>query len=510
MKEKIEKLRELSSQAELGGGIQRIEKQHQAGKLTARERIDLLLDKGTFMEFDKFVTHRCTNFGMEKQKYLGDGVVTGTGLINGRTVFVFAQDFTVFGGTLAEKICKVMDMAVNMGAPVIGLNDSGGARIQEGIQSLAGYTDIFLRNTLSSGVIPQISAIMGPCAGGAVYSPALTDFIFMVKDTSYMFLTGPDVIKTVTNEDVTKEDLGGCSVHNSTSGVAHFATENDTDCIIKIRELMSYLPQNNMEEAPFKATIDDANRIEPNLETIVPDNPNMPYDMKDVIKKIVDDGHFFEVHEDFAKNIVVGYARLNGKTIGIVANQPQVLAGALNVDASVKAGRFVRFCDAFNIPLLTFVDVPGFMPGVSEEKGGIIRHGAKLLYAYAEATVPKVTLITRKAYGGAYCVMSSKHLRGDINYAYPTAEVAVMGPEGAVKILSRKDIAEASDKAAKEKELVQEYRDTFANPYRAAELGYIDEIIEPSVTRPKLIRAFEMLANKRIGNLPRKHGNIPL
>ena len=497
MKEKIEKLRELSSQAELGGGIQRIEKQHQAGKLTARERIDLLLDKGTFMEFDKFVTHRCTNFGMEKQKYLGDGVVTGTGLINGRTVFVFAQDFTVFGGslskTLAEKICKVMDMAVNMGAPVIGLNDSGGARIQEGIQSLAGYTDIFLRNTLSSGVIPQISAIMGPCAGGAVYSPALTDFIFMVKDTSYMFLTGPDVIKTVTNEDVTKEDLGGCSVHNSTSGVAHFATENDTDCIIKIRELMSYLPQNNMEEAPFKATIDDANRIEPNLETIVPDNPNMPYDMKDVIKKIV-----------------VGYARLNGKTIGIVANQPQVLAGALNVDASVKAGRFVRFCDAFNIPLLTFVDVPGFMPGVSEEKGGIIRHGAKLLYAYAEATVPKVTLITRKAYGGAYCVMSSKHLRGDINYAYPTAEVAVMGPEGAVKILSRKDIAEASDKAAKEKELVQEYRDTFANPYRAAELGYIDEIIEPSVTRPKLIRAFEMLANKRIGNLPRKHGNIPL
>ncbi len=341
-------------------------------------------------------------------------------------------------------------------------------------------------------------------------SPALTDFIFMVKDTSYMFLTGPDVIKTVTNEDVTKEDLGGCSVHNSTSGVAHFATENDTDCIIKIRELMSYLPQNNMEEAPFKATIDDANRIEPNLETIVPDNPNMPYDMKDVIKKIVDDGHFFEVHEDFAKNIVVGYARLNGKTIGIVANQPQVLAGALNVDASVKAGRFVRFCDAFNIPLLTFVDVPGFMPGVSEEKGGIIRHGAKLLYAYAEATVPKVTLITRKAYGGAYCVMSSKHLRGDINYAYPTAEVAVMGPEGAVKILSRKDIAEASDKAAKEKELVQEYRDTFANPYRAAELGYIDEIIEPSVTRPKLIRAFEMLANKRIGNLPRKHGNIPL
>ena len=500
MQDKIEKLRELSSQAELGGGIQRIEKQHQAGKLTARERIDLLLDKGTFMEFDKFVTHRCTNFGMEKQKYLGDGVVTGTGLINGRTVFVFAQDFTVFGGslskTLSEKICKIMDMAVNMGAPVIGLNDSGGARIQEGVQSLAGYADIFLRNTLSSGVIPQISAIMGPCAGGAVYSPALTDFIFMVKDTSYMFLTGPDVI--------------GCSVHNATSGVAHFATENDTDCIVKVRELMSYLPQNNMEEAPFKATIDDANRLEPNLETIVPDNPNMPYDMKEVIKKVVDDGHFFEVQEDFAKNIIIGYARLNGKTVGIVANQPQVLAGALNVDASVKAGRFVRFCDAFNIPLLTLVDVPGFMPGVSEEKGGIIRHGAKLLYAYCEATVPKVTLITRKAYGGAYDVMSSKHLRGDINYAYPTAEIAVMGPEGAVKILSRKDISEASDPVAKEKELVQEYRDTFANPYRAAELGYIDEIIEPAVTRPKLIRAFEMLANKRVGNLPRKHGNIPL
>ena len=514
MQDKIEKLRELSSQAELGGGIQRIEKQHQAGKLTARERIDLLLDKGTFMEFDKFVTHRCTNFGMEKQKYLGDGVVTGTGLVNGRTVFVFAQDFTVFGGslskTLAEKICKIMDMAVNMGAPVIGLNDSGGARIQEGVQSLAGYADIFLRNTLSSGVIPQISAIMGPCAGGAVYSPALTDFIFMVKDTSYMFLTGPDVIKTVTNEEVTKEDLGGCSVHNATSGVAHFATENDTDCIVKVRELMSYLPQNNMEEAPFKATIDDANRLEPNLETIVPDNPNMPYDMKEVIKKVVDEGHFFEVQEDFAKNIIIGYARLNGKTVGIVANQPQVLAGALNVDASVKAGRFVRFCDAFNIPLLTLVDVPGFMPGVSEEKGGIIRHGAKLLYAYCEATVPKVTLITRKAYGGAYDVMSSKHLRGDINYAYPTAEIAVMGPEGAVKILSRKEISEASDLAAKEKELVQEYRDTFANPYRAAELGYIDEIIEPAVTRPKLIRAFEMLANKRVGNLPRKHGNIPL
>ena len=512
--EKIKELIERRATARMGGGDKAIAKQHDKGKYTARERIAMLLDEGSFEEMDMFVEHRCTNFGMEKKHYPGDGVVTGCGTIEGRLVYIFAQDFTVSAGSLSEtmslKICKVMDMAVNMGAPVIGLNDSGGARIQEGIQSLAGYTDIFLRNTLSSGVIPQISAIMGPCAGGAVYSPALTDFIFMVKDTSYMFLTGPDVIKTVTNEDVTKEDLGGCSVHNSTSGVAHFATENDTDCIVKIRELMSFLPQNNMEEAPFKATIDDANRLEPNLETIVPDNPNMPYDIKEVIKKVVDDGHFFEVQEDFAKNIVIGYARLNGKTIGIVANQPQVLAGALNVDASSKAGRFVRFCDAFNIPLLTFVDVPGFMPGVSEEKGGIIRHGAKLLYAYAEATVPKVTLITRKAYGGAYCVMSSKHLRGDINYAYPTAEVAVMGPEGAVKILSRKDIAEAGDPAAKEKELVQEYRDTFANPYRAAELGYIDEIIEPAVTRPKLIRAFEMLANKRVGNLPRKHGNIPL
>ncbi len=514
MQDKINKLRELNAQAELGGGVARIEKQHQSGKLTARERIDLLLDKGTFMEFDKFVVHRCSHFGMEKQKPLGDGVVTGTGLINGKTVFVFAQDFTVFGGslseTLAAKICKIMDMAVKMGAPVIGLNDSGGARIQEGVQSLAGYAEIFLRNTLSSGVIPQISAIMGPCAGGAVYSPALTDFTFMVKDTSFMFLTGPEVIKTVTHEDVTKEELGGASAHNEKSGVAHFATENDVDCIAQIRELMSFLPQNNMEEPPFKATTDDPNRIESSLEQIVPTNPNQPYDMKEVIKKIVDDGHFFEVQEHFAKNIIVGYARLNGKTVGIVANQPSVMAGALDIDSSTKAGRFVRFCDSFNIPLLTFVDVPGFMPGVSQEYGGIIRHGAKLLYAYCEATVPKVTLITRKAYGGAYDVMSSKHIRGDINFAYPTAEIAVMGPDGAVNILSRKEISEASDPIKKKDELVANYRETFANPYRAAELGYVDEVIEPAITRPKLIRAFEMLANKRVSNLPRKHGNIPL
>ena len=514
MQEKIQKLHDLNAQAELGGGIERIEKQHQSGKLTARERVDLLLDKGTFMEFDKFMVHRCGNFGMEKQKFLGDGVVTGTGLVNGRTVFVFAQDFTVFGGSLSEafalKICKIMDMAVKMGAPVIGLNDSGGARIQEGVQSLAGYAEIFLRNTLSSGVIPQISAIMGPCAGGAVYSPALTDFTFMVKDTSYMFITGPEVIKTVTNENVTKEELGGSAAHNEKSGVAHFATENDVDCILKIRELMSFIPQNNMEEPPFKATTDDPNRQEASLEEFVPTNPNTPYDMKEVIRKVADDFNFFEIQEHFAKNIIIGFIRLNGKPIGVVGNQPSVLAGALDIDASVKAGRFVRFCDAFNIPLLTLVDVPGFMPGVRQEYEGIIRHGAKLLYAYCEATVPKVTLITRKAYGGAYDVMSSKHIRGDINYAYPIAEIAVMGPEGAVNILSKKEITSAKDPEKRKTELIEEYRETFANPYRAAELGYVDEVIEPINTRTKLIRAFELLANKRVSNLPRKHGNIPL
>ena len=511
---KVADLIEKRRIAKLGGGEKRIDSQHSKGKFTARERIQMLLDEGSFEELDMFVTHRCTNFGLEKEKYMGDGVVTGHGTIDGRVVYVFAQDFTVFGGslseTMAQKICKTMDMAMKVGAPVIGINDSGGARIQEGVTSLAGYAEIFERNILASGVIPQISAIFGPCAGGAVYSPALTDFILMTEQNSYMFVTGPKVVKSVTGEDITTEALGGAAMHNSKSGVSHFRVDDEQSGIALIRELVSFLPQNNMEEAPIEPCNDPIDRMEDALNEIIPDNPNMPYDMKEVIKKVVDDGHFFEVQEDFAKNIIIGYARLNGKTVGVVANQPQVLAGALNVDASVKAGRFVRFCDAFNIPLLTLVDVPGFMPGVSEEKGGIIRHGAKLLYAYCEATVPKVTLITRKAYGGAYDVMSSKHLRGDINYAYPTAEIAVMGPEGAVKILSRKDIAEASDPAAKEKELVQEYRDTFANPYRAAELGYIDEIIEPAVTRPKLIRAFEMLANKRVGNLPRKHGNIPL
>ncbi len=514
MQEQIKKLRKLNETVELGGGVERIEKQHQAGKLTARERIDTLLDPGTFVEVDKYVVHRENSFGMAKQKFLGDGVVTGYGQVNGRTVFVFAQDFTVFGGSLAEmfaqKICKIMDMATKVGAPVIGLNDSGGARIQEGVKSLAGYADIFLRNSLCSGLIPQISAIMGPCAGGAVYSPALTDFIFMVKDTSYMFITGPEVVKTVTHEDVTKEELGGAMTHNVKSGVAHFATENDIDCLARIRELLSYLPQNNMMEPPFVPNTDDPNRIDNSLEGLIPVNPNTPYDMKDVISRIVDDGIFFEIMEHHAKNIVIGFSRLNGKTIGIVGNQPAILAGALDIDASTKAARFVRFCDCFNIPILTLVDVPGFLPGVAQEYDGIIRHGAKLLYAYCEATVPKVTLITRKAYGGAYDVMSSKHIRGDINYAYPIAEIAVMGPDGAVNILNRKELAEAQDPVAAKDKLVNEYRENFANPYRAAELGYIDEVIEPAVTRPKLIRAFELMANKRMSNPPKKHSNLPL
>ncbi|MGC8768077.1 acyl-CoA carboxylase subunit beta [Calditerrivibrio sp.] len=514
MEELIKKLKELNQQAELGGGLERIKKMHSQGKLTARERIEKLLDKGTFVELDKFVVHRCSYFGMEKQKILGDGVVTGYGKINGRTVFVFAQDFTVFGGSLSEmfakKICKIMDLAMEVGAPVIGLNDSGGARIQEGVMSLAGYADIFLRNSLASGVIPQISAIMGPCAGGAVYSPALTDFIFMVKETSYMFITGPEVVKTVTSEDVTKEELGGAMTHNTKTGVAHFAAENDTDCILKIRELLSYLPSNNMEDPPFVPTKDDPNRTDMSIRNIVPVDPNKPYDMKDIILKVVDDGNFFEVQEHYAKNIVVGFARLNGKTIGIVANQPSVMAGALDINSSIKGARFVRFCDAFNIPLLTFVDVPGFMPGVAQEYGGIIKHGAKLLYAYCEATVPKVTLITRKAYGGAYDVMSSKHVRGDINYAYPTAEIAVMGPDGAVQILFSKEVAASPDPVAKKKELVDSYRETFANPYRAAELGFIDEVILPEETRPKLIQAFELLANKRQSVPPKKHDNLPL
>lgn len=514
MKQLIEQLEELNRKAENGGGEARTEKQHAAGKLTARERIELLLEKGSFIELDKFVTHTCTDFGMEKQKIPGDGVVTGYGMIGKRLVFVFAQDFTVFGGSLSEtyasKICKLMDMAMRMGAPVIGLNDSGGARIQEGVRSLAGYAEIFLRNSMASGVIPQISAIMGPCAGGAVYSPALTDFILMVKKTSYMFITGPDVVKSVTQEEVGMEELGGSEVHMNKSGVAHFAAENDLDCINRIRELISYLPGNNMEEPPFVPTTDSPTRLTPELANLVPTNPNQPYNMKELIHAVADDNKFLEVQEEFARNIIIGYIRLNGKTVGVVANQPAVLAGTLDIDSSIKAARFVRFCDAFNIPLLTLVDVPGFLPGINQEYGGIIRNGAKLLYAYCEATVPKVTVITRKAYGGAYDVMSSKHIRGDINFAYPTAEIAVMGPDGAVNILFRKELDKAKDPEARRKELQEEYRSKFANPYRAAELGYVDEVIDPVATRARLIRSFEMLANKRQSNPPKKHSNLPL
>jgi acetyl-CoA carboxylase carboxyltransferase component len=511
---KIQRLYDLRDQARQGGGADRVEKQHKQGKLTARERIDLLLDSGSFRELDMFVQHRATDFGMADKKYLSDSVVTGWGTIEGRLVYVFSQDFTVFGGSLsqvhAQKICKVMDLAMKNGAPVIGLNDSGGARIQEGVVSLGGYADIFLRNTLASGVVPQISAIMGPCAGGAVYSPALTDFIFMVKNTSYMFITGPDVVKAVTHEDVTFEELGGAIVHNSKSGVAHFASDSEADSLYMIRQLLGYLPQNNLEDPPFAPTQDDALRMEEALNSIVPDNPNKPYDMKEVIRLIVDEGTFFEVHEHFAMNIVVGFARLGGHSIGIVAQQPQVLAGVLDIDSSEKAARFIRFCDSFNIPLITFEDVPGFLPGLSQEHGGIIRSGAKLLYAYCEATVPKITVITRKAYGGAYDVMNSKHIRGDLNLAWPTAEIAVMGPDGAVNIIFRKEIAEAEDPVAKKAELVAMYREKFANPYVAAEWGYIDDVIEPKETRPRLINALEMLQNKRDSNPPKKHGNIPL
>src|SRR6516162_3663700 len=496
----------LERQAELGGGTERIAKQHEAGKLTARERLDLLLDPGSFVEFDRFVTHRSTDFGMQDQKVLGDGVVTGHGLVDGRKVFVFAQDFTVFGGSLsyayAQKICKVMDLAMKVGAPVIGLNDSGGARIQEGVESLAGYAEIFLRNTLASGVVPQISAVMGPCAGGAVYSPAITDFIIMARDTSYMFITGPDVIKTVTHEEVTKEDLGGALAHNQKSGVAHFAAENEQSSILLTRELLSYLPANNAEDPPVIPCEDDPFRSEESLRTLVPPNPNKPYDIKEVVRAVVDQHHFFEVHEHYARNIVVGFARLNGRPVGVVANQPAVLAGVLDISASVKAARFVRFCDCFNIPLVTFVDVPGFLPGTAQEWGGIITHGAKLLYAFAEATVPKVTVITRKAYGGAYDVMASKHIRADVNYAYPSAEIAVMGPEGAVNIIFRNELTAAQDAVDERVRLVAEYREKFANPYKAAELGYIDEVIQPEQTRPRLVRALMMLANKRQENLP--------
>ncbi len=510
----IQKLHEMRAQARLGGGQARIDRQHAQGKLTARERIDRLLDPGTFRELDMFVTHRTVGFGIEEQKYLSDSVVTGWGKIEGRVVYVFSQDFTVFGGSLgevhAEKVCKIMDLAMKNGAPVIGLNDSGGARIQEGVVSLAAYAYVFLRNVLASGVVPQISAIMGPCAGGAVYSPAMTDFILMVKNTSFMHITGPDVIKAVTREEVTSEELGGAMVHNARSGVAHFAAEDEEDCFYQTRKLLGYLPQNNMEDPPFVPTDDPANRMDEALDNLVPDNPNKPYNMKDVIRRIVDDGDFFEVQEHWAQNIIIGFARLGGFSVGIVAQQPMVLAGVLDIDSSTKAARFVRFCDAFNIPIITFEDVPGFLPGVNQEHGGIIRNGAKLLYAYCEATVPKVTIITRKAYGGAYDVMSSKHIRGDISYAWPSAEVAVMGPEGAVNIVFRKQLAEAEDPEAERARLVEEYRDTFANPYVAAARGYIDDVIEPHETRPRLIEALQMLQNKRDTNPPKKHGNIPL
>ncbi len=510
---KILELRRRREQARQGGGAKRIEQQHAKGKLTARERIDLLLDEGSFQELGLFVTQR-TAYGGNNGTYYTDGVITGYGTVNGRLVYVFSQDFTVFGGSLgeahAEKIVRLLDHALKNGAPVIGLNDSGGARIQEGVVSLGGYADIFLRNTLASGVIPQISAIMGPCAGGAVYSPALTDFIVMVRDTSYMFVTGPDVVKTVTHEDVTHEQLGGAGVHNEKSGVAHFMTDNEELCISLIRKLLAFLPQNNTEDPPLIRPTDDPLRADEALDEIVPDVPTKPYDMKDVIHRVVDDGDFLEVHEHYAQNIIVGLARLNGRPVGIVAQQPMVLAGVLDINSSDKGARFVRFCDCFNIPIVTFEDVPGFLPGVGQEHGGIIRHGAKLLYAYCEATVPKLTVITRKAYGGAYDVMNSKHIRGDLNYAWPTAEIAVMGPDGAVNIIYREEIAKAADPEAARQKLVQEYRDQFANPYIAAGRGYIDDVIEPHQTRAKLIAGLEMLQNKRDTNPPKKHGNIPL
>lgn len=511
---KLELLKEKSRLAELGGGEKRLEKQLAQGKMTARERIEFLLDEGTFEEFDKFVVHRSTDFGLADQKVLGDGVITGHGLIDGREVFVFAQDFTVFGGSLSEtfaqKICKIMDLAMKVGAPVIGLNDSGGARIQEGVVSLGGYADIFLRNTLASGVVPQISCIMGPCAGGAVYSPAITDFNLMVKDTSYMFITGPEVIKTVTHEEVTKDELGGAMTHNAKSGVAHFAANSDEHALRLTRELLSFIPSNNLENSPIVSTNDPSNRIDKKLNSIVPEQSTTPYDIRDIINNVVDDNYFFEVQEHFAQNLVVGFARLGGKSVGIVANQPAFLAGVLDIDASVKGARFVRFCDCFNIPLITFEDVPGFLPGVNQEHFGIIRHGAKLLYAFAEATVPKITVITRKAYGGAYCVMASKHIRTDINFAYPTAEIAVMGAEGAVGILYRKELADTTNPEETRQRIVNEFNDKFANPYIAAERGFIDEVIEPAYTRPKLIRALNLLENKRDTNPPKKHGNIPL
>jgi len=507
-------LEALERRAALGGGEERLRRQHEAGKLTARERIDLLFDPGTFQEIDKLVAHRCLDFGMDEQIIPGDGVVAGPGRVEGRQVYAFAQDFTVFGGSLSEtnaaKIVKIMDLAMKMGAPVVGLNDSGGARIQEGVLSLGGYADIFLRNTLASGVIPQISAIMGPCAGGAVYSPAITDFNIMVEGTSYMFVTGPDVIKTVTHEEVTKEELGGAKTHNATSGVSHFSVPDDRECLRLIRELLSFLPGNNLDEAPRRPTADPVDREEASLDTLVPASPNQPYDMLDLIHAIADDGTFLEVHRHYARNVVVGFARLGSRSVGIVANQPAHLAGTLDIDASVKAARFVRFCDAFNIQLVTFEDVPGFLPGTRQEYGGIIKHGAKLLFAFAEATVPKVTVITRKAYGGAYCVMSSKHIRTDVNYAWPSAEIAVMGPEGAVNILYKRELEAAADPASLRARKVEEFREKFANPYVAASHGFIDEVIRPGQTRPKLIAALTSLETKRDKNPPKKHGNIPL
>lgn len=514
LEERLQLLHQKHQEAELGGGPDRIEAQHRAGRLTARERLQFLLDEGSFVEIDKFVTHRCDDFGMSDKKFLGDGVVTGYGRVNGRHVYVYAQDFTVFGGSLsgtqAKKICKLFDLAIQNGKPVIGLNDSGGARIQEGVEALAGYGELFWRNTMASGVIPQISVIMGPCAGGAVYSPGITDFIFMVKKTSYMFVTGPDVIKTVTHEEVTKEDLGGAVTHSTRSGVCHFASDDEKSCLLLIRELLSYLPSNNLDDVPVVVSQDPVNRVDPRLRTLIPENPRQPYDVREVIESVVDENYFFEIHKDFAQNVVIGFARLNGRSVGVVANQPNVLAGCLDNSASVKAARFVRFCDAFNIPLITLVDVPGFLPGTEQEFGGIIRHGAKLLYAYAEATVPKITVILRKAYGGAYDVMASKHLRADINYAYPSSEIAVMGPDGAVAIVFKGQLTAAKDQTAERQKLVQEYTEKFATPYKAAELGYIDEIIFPEETRFKLIQALEMLKNKRDKMPPKKHGNIPL
>lgn len=514
IKNNSEKLRELNDRAELGGGEDRARRQHQQGKLLARERLGILLDNDSFVELDRLRTHDCADFGMDGKKIPGDAVVTGYGAIDGRLVYAYSQDFTVFGGSLsavvAEKICKVMDLAMKNGAPIIGINDSGGARIQEGVASLAGYADIFLKNVLASGVVPQISAIMGPCAGGAVYSPAITDFIFMVKSSSYMFITGPDVIKTVTHEEVSKEELGGAETHGAKSGVAHFSSDTEKDCLLMIRELMGFLPSNNQEDPPFHPNDDDPLRREKILRDLIPDNPNRPYDMKDLITAVVDEGYFYEVQRDFAPNLLVGFARLGGRTIGIVANQPANLAGCLDIGASVKGARFIRFCDCFNIPVVTFVDVPGFLPGTTQEYDGIIRHGAKLLYAYAEATVPKVTIITRKAYGGGYIVMSSKHLRGDINLAYPTGEIAVMGPEGAINIIFRETLEKAQDTVKAREELIGNYREKFANPFKAAELGYIDSVIYPEDTRPTLIRSLEMLKNKQDHNPPKKHGNIPL